>query len=160
MEIRNRWTGEVLATVAGDTLTRADLTDADLTGANLTGADLTDADLFCANLTDADLTEISADLDEVLSHAPQEAPALLVALRDGRVDGSCYEGVCACLVGTLARARGCVYTEVPGLTPDSGRPAERWFLAIRPGDTPATSPIVRLTADLITAWIARQPATA
>ena len=25
MEIRNRWTGEVLATVAGDTLTRANL---------------------------------------------------------------------------------------------------------------------------------------
>jgi hypothetical protein len=74
IEIRNRWTNEVIRTEENLTdanLTDANLTDANLTranltranlrgakirGANLTDANLTDADLTDANLTDADLT--------------------------------------------------------------------------------------------------------
>ena len=43
MKIRNRFTGEVILEVPGDTLTDATLTGADLTGADLTDATLTGA---------------------------------------------------------------------------------------------------------------------
>jgi hypothetical protein len=43
----------------------------------------------------------------VLSAAPAEVPTLLAKVRAGEVDGSVYEGVCACLLGTIANARGC-----------------------------------------------------
>ena len=65
IEIKHRYTGKVIYTHPGDSLTGADLRDANLTGANLAGADLRDADLTgailtrtilrSANLTDADL---------------------------------------------------------------------------------------------------------
>jgi uncharacterized protein YjbI with pentapeptide repeats len=53
IEIRNRWTNEVIRTE--ENLTDADLTGADLTDANLRGADLRDANLTGADLTDANL---------------------------------------------------------------------------------------------------------
>ena len=43
MKIENRFTGEVILEVPGDTLTWADLTNADLRRADLTNADLTRA---------------------------------------------------------------------------------------------------------------------
>jgi hypothetical protein len=58
IEIRNRWTNELIRTE--ENLTDADLTGADLTDANLRGANLRDADLTGANLTDANLRD--ADL--------------------------------------------------------------------------------------------------
>jgi uncharacterized protein YjbI with pentapeptide repeats len=56
MEISHRITGEVLASVPGNTLRCADLAGADLAGADLTDADLRSADLRSANLTGANLT--------------------------------------------------------------------------------------------------------
>jgi hypothetical protein len=41
----------------------------------------------------------------------------------------------------------------PGLTPNSVRPAERWFTAIRPG-MPSTHPVVALTLHWIDEWLA------
>ena len=75
IEIKNRFTGEVLfsgeydglreaiqiAVRDGAKLTCADLTGADLTGAKLAGADLTRADLTRADLTRADLTRAKLD---------------------------------------------------------------------------------------------------
>ena len=90
-------------------------------------------------------------MELVLSGAAAEAPALLAALREGRIDGSCYEGACSCLVGTIATARGVDYLT---LAPDSNRPAERWFLAIQRGDTPATSQFAAITEAWIQDWIA------
>ena len=134
-------------------LTRAVLTDAVLTRAVLTRADLTDAVLTRAVLTDAVLTgavltravglasdawelrPIKADLWEILHHAKAEVPGLLAAIRDGRVDGSTYEGDCACLVGTIAKVRGC--SVLWGIPRDAARPAERWFMGINPGDKPS-----------------------
>jgi hypothetical protein len=56
IEIKHRFTGEVLYTFDGDTLQDADLRDANLRGAYLTGSDLTGADLTGAYLTGAYLT--------------------------------------------------------------------------------------------------------
>jgi uncharacterized protein YjbI with pentapeptide repeats len=116
-------------------LSDADLSDADLRGANLrdanlSGADLRGANLRDANLSGADLKSFKADLWATLTMARHEVPALIAALRAGRVDGSQYEGACACLVGTLENAGA------TGLPHNSSDPAEQWFLMIREGDKP------------------------
>jgi hypothetical protein len=137
------------ADLRGADLRDADLRDADLRGADLRDADLRGADLRDANLGGAYLRSFRADLWDVLMRAQPEIPALRAALVAGRVDGSVYEGPCSCLVGTIATARGCRYDAVDGVKPDSGRPAEKWFMCIRTGDTPETSMVVAQTV----AWI-------
>lgn len=156
-------------------LPRADLSKVDLSGSNLAGADLSKANLFetnllganlrgaklhGTNLREANLNDIREDLHEVLSASPNEVTGLRPALCAGRIDGSIYEGDCVCLVGTLANVRGCAYYAIPGLTPRPRRPAERWFLAIAPGQTPDNDPIAAITAEWIEDWIAaREEAT-
>ncbi len=88
---------------------------------------------------------------------PGEVPGLLTALREGRIDGSTYHGECACLVGTIANERHCHFRKIPGLFPDSTRPAERFFLAILRGDTPTTNPVAAIVEGWITEWIATNP---
>jgi hypothetical protein len=68
-----------------------------------------------------------------LMAAKGEVPGLIKALRDGRVNGSTYEGDCACLVGTIANVRGVLASS---LARDAGAPAERWFMMINTGDKP------------------------
>ena len=150
------------AVLRGAVLRGAVLRGAVLRGAVLRDADLRDAVLRGAVLRDADLTPIKDDLYKVLSLAANEVPTLLAAIEEGRVDGSHYQGECACLVGTIANARHCNYMSIEGLVPDSKRPVERWFLAIRKGDTPATNPISAITAEWVREWIAAnaQSATA
>ena len=181
--ICNRWTGteiargltwaEAIAAMPRTTWGSADLTDANLTDAVLTDADLTravltDADLTRANLTGAVLTDAvltGADLDrarrdlrKVFRAVPAEIPGLLAALRAGRIDGSVYEGECACLVGTLAKVRGAHYESIPGVVPDPDRPIERLFLAIGKGYTPENHPIAKIVAGWIVEWQAEQTA--
>src|SRR5579862_3325113 len=139
-------------------LTYAYLAGANLTGANLKGANLTYADLYGANLkgtilSKANLDAIQVDYYDVLSRAPDEVPALLQALRDGKIDGSTYEGECACLVGTIAKVRKVSYTDMETLKPDSSRLAERWFLAIKKGDTPKTNPVAALVETWTEEWV-------
>ena len=186
-DIKHRFTGEVLHTSQGANLQGADLRYAyldgadlqganlygaylrganlgcaDLQGANLMGADLMGANLRSANLRSANLQGASLepirnDVWAVLSAAPAEVPALLEVLRAGKFDGTHYEGDCACLVGTIAKVRGCMYQKIPSLVPDSNRPAERWALAIKPGDTPESSVVAGITASWIEEWIATHP---
>lgn len=161
------------ANLRGANLRLADLRGANLRGANLAGADLRAADLRSADLRGADCgnalvsadsldaryEDVVHDLEVVLQAAPREAAAVLRALRDGRVDGSIYYGDCACLIGTIANARGVhVDTLVGELVPRPSRLAERWFAWIEPGDTPERSPYARFAAEWIEAWLARQPA--
>jgi len=141
-------------------LSRANLSDADLSDADLSRANLSGANLSRANLSDADLSDAKEDLFEILSLAKVEVPFLLAALREGRVDGSTYLGPCCCLVGTLANARGCSYSKLGGIVPDSSRPAERWFLGICQGDTPETSQISAITVQWVEEWLAVNPANA
>ena len=156
-EIISRWTDAVLFSLETSSMkltlqaavkSGADLTDADLRGAVLTGADL----------RGADLTPIRNDLWAVLSSVPHEVAGLRTALLEGRVDGSTYEGACACLVGTLANVRHCKYDAIPTLRPDSARPAERFFLSIKPGDTPDTSQPAKLALEWIDTWLANMTA--
>ncbi len=146
------------ADLTGADLTRANLTGADLTGANLTGANLTGADLTRANLTRANLTPIRDDIWAILSSASREVPALIEALKGGRVDGSTYHGECSCLVGTIATARRADFANLDGLKPNSNRPAERFFMGIRKGDAPETSQFSKLALDWSQEWLDRMRA--
>ena len=130
------------------------LSCANLRGANLSYADLRGADLSGANLRGADLTPIREDVWAVLSACPAEVPALRAAIAEGRVDGSTYTGDCACLVGTLANARGCEVDELATVKPNAGRPAEQFFLGIAKGDTPATNQFSAIALGWVDEWLA------
>jgi hypothetical protein len=142
------------ADLAGASLADASLAGADLTGASLTCADLTRADLAGASLAGADLTPIRDDLWAVLSAAPAEVDGLRAAIAAGRVDGSTYDGDCACLVGTIAHIRGVAYTDLGVIQPNSARPAERFFLIVRRGDTPDRCDAARIAMEWIDQWLA------
>ncbi|MCB8880084.1 pentapeptide repeat-containing protein [Acidisoma cellulosilytica] len=124
-------------------LSRANLSRADLSDANLSDANLSRADLRSADLRSADLRSAKNDVFDILLRAIPEVPALLDALRAGKIDGSVYEGDCACLCGTIANVRGINYRAL-GFA-DSYRPAERWFLGIKKGDTPENSSVAKIT---------------
>ena len=181
-EIRNRWTNNVQftcelgagyesepysiqlgAAVKVAYKAKANLRDADLRAANLRAADLSAADLSAANLraadlSAADLTPIRDDFWAVLSAVPVEVAVLRDALSEGRVDGSTYEGECACLVGTIANVRGVNYKAVAGLAPNSSRPAERFFMNIRKGDKPETNQSAQIALGWIDEWLANMRA--
>ena len=136
----------------------ANLSDADLSGANLRGANLSDADLSGANLSganlsDANFKDIIDDLYKILELAKDEVSFLYKSIWDGKVDGSKYEGECACLVGTIANKRGKHFNELGSIVPNSDRPSEKWFLGIRKGDNPENSQISKLTAEWIEAFM-------
>jgi len=124
-------TGKTLYVAAAADV-RAAVTEAVKSGVYLREADLDGADDVSAH----PLYAIRQDFFAVLDTAPREVPALREALVTGKVNGSTYHGSCACLVGTIANAQGVSIDSVPGLSPDDGRAAERWFLPIREGDQP------------------------
>ena len=98
------------------------------------------ADLRGANLREADLGYFKSDFFDTLLRAPKEIDGLRNALVEGKVNGSQYQGACACLKGTIANIRQCNYAELgSGLVVDAGLPAEQWFLMIKEGDTPETN---------------------
>jgi Pentapeptide repeats (8 copies) len=129
------------ANLSGANLYGANLSGANLYGANLSGADLRDANLRDANLRGANLSGANlsganlrifkSDLWMTLTQNRNEAAGVAQALRDGKVNGSTYEGECACLVGTIANVK---HVSVTQLDKDSSRPAEQWFLMINKGD--------------------------
>lgn len=144
IEIRSRrdnaclWSGDVEDDDASPVRTALERAVKD--GANLEGANL-------------DETKYREDVHAVLDAAPHEAAELLAALHEGRINGTAYEGECACLVGTIANARGCHYQHLEGLAPNASRPAERWFYWIHEGHTPANSTPARLAAEWIEEWL-------
>ena len=145
------------ADLRGADLRGADLRDANLYGADLRGANLYDANLRGANLYGADLrganlrgadlkklpqdyiNQCSRDILFILEHLKSEVPGLKQALIEGRVDGSQYEGDCACLIGTLANVDGGmkkVCEAIPYYDKGTHNMGESFFLNIREGDTP------------------------
>jgi uncharacterized protein YjbI with pentapeptide repeats len=147
------------ANLTGANLTGANLTKADLTGANLTGtclteADLTGARLFGVNLTGANLDAIKKDFTVEVLKMPDELSALRLAIVEGRIDGSTYSGKCACLAGTLAKARGVENyhgENIGNFRANSLSPREMWFMMIRPGDTPENNQ----ASKIVLGWLDR-----
>jgi hypothetical protein len=135
-------------------LSWADLSEANLSEANLSKADLSKADLSEANLSEADprsLRHIKHDIWGILLHAKSEVPFLRQAIVDGKVNGSVYSGECACLCGTIANARKCAVEDLQtiGISMDSSSMAERFFMAIKEGDTPETNPASKLVLEWV-----------
>ena len=131
------------ASLDGASLVGASLVGASLDGASLDGASLDGASLVGASLDERSLRSIRADLFDVLLRAQAEVPTLLEKLRVGKIDGSVYEGDCACLAGTIANAR-CVSHQTLDFI-DASRPIERWFTGIAPGNTPENNTIAKIT---------------
>jgi len=138
------------ANLSGASLLGADLRYADLSDASLLGADLSDASLLGADLSAANLQLIRADFYDVLSWAPAEVPALISAIKEGRVNGSAYTGTCACLVGTIANARA---VDVSTLPRDPHRPIECFFMSIREGDMPGSNQHCAIVLEWAQTWL-------
>ena len=120
------------------------LRDADLRGAVLRGADLTDADLRGADLRGAVLSPIKNDMFAVLLYAIPEVVNFKKALVEGRIDGSTYEGKCACLCGTLMKSTNTKIASAINMEKNISRPIERFFLGIKKGDTPQTNQLSKI----------------
>ena len=156
-EIKNRWSGELIFSIETDNwrlaIEAAIKAEANLSEANLSKANLSWSNLSEADLSKADLRPIKHDVWGVLLYARAEVPFLRAALAEGRVDGSVYRGECACLCGTLAKAKGLdTGEELPFANPSSL--AERFFLAIRKGDTPDKSPAAKLALEWVDEFLA------
>ncbi len=75
---------------------------------------------------------------------PGELEFLRDAIRNGKINGSVYEGECACLAGTLSKATGkswSIFKDDSPIAIDASSPRERFFMGIAEGDTPETNPI-------------------
>ena len=95
------------AYLKGANLEGANLEGANLKGANLEGANLEGAYLEGAkNIPQSYINLCSRDILFVLEHLKSEVPFLRDKLIKGEVNGTQYEGDCACLIGTLAKADG------------------------------------------------------
>ena len=146
------------ASLVGARLDGASLVGARLDRASLDGARLDRASLAGASLDGASLVGYRSDIRAVLDLAPNEVPGLLAALREGRVNGSVYSGECACLLGTIANVRGVKHDDLGPLRPNAGRPAERWFLSIKKGDTPENHSGAGMAVKWIEEWQAERGA--
>jgi len=134
-------------------LSSANLSYADLSSANLRYADLRSANLRYANLSSANLSyanysDIYEDFMAKLALQKNEVVGLLKAVIDGKVDGSTYTGDCACFVGTIANVAATDYTKLK-VQADASSPTERFFTAIRKGDTPENNQV----SEIVTDWI-------
>jgi uncharacterized protein YjbI with pentapeptide repeats len=129
-------------------LSRANLSDADLSDANLSDANLSDADLSRANLSDADLDSIKYDFFGRMLMQKNEIPALRQKVIEGKINGSQYQGECACFVGTIANVKRVDYDKLD-LRPNSNSPTEKWFMRISEGMNPETHNICKVTLDWI-----------
>ncbi len=143
------------ANLRGANLREANLREADLYGANLRGADLRGANLRGANLEKLPVSYInqaSRDMLFIFMHLKKELSGLRKALVEGRVDGTQYEGECACLIGTAANLDGGieeVCRAIPYYDKGTHNPGESWFLNIHKGDTPKTNQFAKHALKLI-----------
>ena len=115
-----------------DAVVEANLRGADLYGANLYGADLD-------KLPKSYINSCSRDMLFIFEHLKSELPGLRKALVEGKINGTQYEGDCACLIGTLGKLDGGidnVCETIPFYEKGVENPSESWFLNIREGDTP------------------------
>jgi len=101
------------------------------------------------------LNAVRDDMFAVLLAYPGEIAALRAALVDGKINGSVYSGVCACLFGTIAKAQHCEVNELKGIVrPNSNRPIEVFFYSIQVGNTPKNSRHAKCAVEWIDQFIA------
>ena len=149
------------ADLQGAYLQGAYLRGADLQGAYLQGADLQGAYLRGADLRGADektlpqdyINQCSRDMLFIFEHLKHELPYLRNKLVQGKVNGSQYEGECACLIGSLGKGnKECVdkvAKAIPYYEMGLQNMGEQWFLNIKEGDTEKDSFFVRHALKLI-----------
>jgi len=153
------------ANLSDANLSDANLSDANLSGANLSDANLSDANLSDANLSDANLSgaknipqsyinSCSRDMLYIFYILKAELPQLREKLVKGKVNGSQYEGDCACLIGSLANIKNTKPKDFcKSLLPyyDMGlhNPGEQWFYQIHIGDTPKNNFFTKHAVKLI-----------
>ena len=71
-------------------------------------------------------------------------------LQKGKINGTAYEGECACFVGTISNLRKENYKNLScDLKADADSLTERWFLGISENDTPANNQISKITCHWI-----------
>lgn len=156
-QIKNRFTGEIMCEglsleVVIERHKKWLLGEEGGKRANLYGADLSEANLSEANLSEADLSDANLrifkhDIWAVLMYAPHEVENLVNAIKEGKIDGSCYEGECCCLCGTLEKGLN-FQIDIR----DAGSPAEQWFSMINPGDTPENNQASKMALEWIEEW--------
>ena len=140
------------ADLMGANLEGTNLEGANLEYANLMGANLKNANLEGTNLEDANLTFAKSDMFAKLLRTPLEADNLLKAVKEGRINGSVYEGECACFAGTIAKNRRIKVHEL-AFEVSANSPVERFFLGIKKGDTPENHPLSKIAADWVQEFI-------
>jgi len=141
--------------LSGSDLSGSNLRGSDLSDSNLSDSNLSDSNLSDSNLSDSDLSGIKDDFLKKIELLAPETPGLYKAILDGHIDGSCYEGECACFVGTYANLKGVkpqALADLCGLQMDSSSPVEKWFMGIAKGDTPENNPVAAITAEWIRGW--------
>ncbi len=117
----------------------SDFFQANLKNTDFRGSELRSIYLNGANITGSNLEPIKQDMFLLLSHAKDEIPNLKKAIEKGKIDGSTYEGECACLCGTLEKSTNQdIVNKIFDLR-NNYRPIERFFLPIKEGDTPETN---------------------
>jgi hypothetical protein len=151
IQITHWITGSVLFEYEAENNTIArTVREAYLHGANLSGADLSGADPERLPITY--VNACSRDMLFIFEHLKGELPFLRKKLIDGEVDGTQYEGHCACLLGTLANADGGleeVCAAIPFYDKGLHNPGENWFLNIHKGDTPENNVFAKHAVMLI-----------
>jgi uncharacterized protein YjbI with pentapeptide repeats len=139
----------IVANLEDANLRGAKLRGVNLIGANLRGANLRGANLEDANLRGANLIAVKADMFMLLLEAITEIPKLKKSIIEGKIDGSTYEGECACLCGTLEKSEDAdLRVRIHDLR-DHNRPIEKLFLNIKKGDTPQTNQVSKLVLDWV-----------
>lgn len=107
--------------------------------------------------TSTELEEAKQDFFAMLTAVPDEILLLREALTIGELDGRFYMDVCCCFIGTVAKARDCSVHAIPGLKPDSSRPAERLGMLVRQDSTPENNVVSKFFVDAIDEFLAKQP---
>jgi hypothetical protein len=89
-----------------------------------------------------DLKAVKKDLWQVLQAAPWEAELVRLAIIEGEVDGSSYNGECCCIKGIIARNLGVPVKKLKqlfGISLNPTSPLEIFLFNLTEGDTPETS---------------------
>ena len=125
--------------------------------ANLHGADLRGANL--EKLPEDYINQCSRDILFIFSCLKSEVPFLREKLIKGEIEGTQYEGDCACLIGSLANADGGiekVCEAIPFYKKGTHNPGEAFFLNIHKGDTPENNSFAKHALKLIDMFLKKE----